>query len=269
MREEILDYLNRKKEEDKDFPYKEIHYFDCLDSTNEEAKRAFRGGASEFSLFIADRQTAGKGRRGRSWSSPGGRDLFFSILLKPAIPISSVSALTLLAALAAAGVCRKYSCRDCLIKWPNDIVLHGRKICGILTEMAAGTDEIDYVIVGVGFNLNRMEFPEDLEDIATSIRKETGKEINRPAFLADFLTDFHQSYLRFIKEQSFASFVTEYNAWLVNRGRQVRFLRRGQETIRTALGIDENGELVVEDEEGRRETVLSGEVSVRGLYGYA
>lgn len=246
----------------------EIHFFPSVDSTNEAARRAALSGAPGESLFVADTQTAGRGRRGRTWSSPGGEDLFFSILLRPDILPEHASMLTIIAALAAAAAAAKHSKEVCKIKWPNDVVLHDRKICGILTEMGVEMDEISYVIVGVGFNLNRMDFSDPATRIGTSIRKETGLTVNRAAFLADFSREFMDRYRRFIPAESLAAFMDEYNELLINTGRQVKLLRREDEIIRKACGINEKGELIVEDEHGVKETVLSGEVSVRGLYGY-
>lgn len=260
-REEIRKYLP------DGLPGGEIYCYDSVDSTNEEAKRAV-GYAPDRSVFVANQQTAGKGRRGRTWISPKGEDLFFSLLLRPDIPPESASMLTLVAAMAAAEVAERYSRESCQIKWPNDIVLHNRKICGILTEMGAEMGEISYVIIGVGFNLNRTEFEEDIASMATSIRKETGERITRAAFLADFLAEFMKRFEIFLREGNLRPFVKEYDSHLINVGKEVKIISRQGTRIRTALGINEKGELRIQDELGREETVFTGEVSVRGLYGY-
>lgn len=126
--------------------------FPSVDSTNEEAKRKAVLGERDGTLFVADNQTAGKGRRGRVWSSPEGKDIFCTILLRPEIPPDRASMLTLVAALSAAAAAETHSGELCQIKWPNDVILHERKICGILTEMGLEMDEISYVVIGVGFN---------------------------------------------------------------------------------------------------------------------
>lgn len=245
-----------------------IHCYDTVDSTNEEAKRAAAAGEEDRSFFVADRQTAGKGRRGRSWLSPGGEDLFFSILLRPAIPPQTASMLTIIAALAGAAAAKKHSGETCKIKWPNDILLHDRKICGILTEMVLEMNEIDYVVVGVGFNLNRLQFDEEIAGMAGSIRSETGRKVKRAAFFADYVKEFSKRYREFLIAANLAPFMDEYNELLISKGRQVMLVKKGQELIRTSGGINEHGELIVYDDAGRQETVFSGEVSVRGLYGY-
>lgn len=246
----------------------DLFYYDSIDSTNEEAKRKAAQGVPDESLCFADNQTAGKGRRGRTWISPKGEDIFFSLLLRPELPAENASMVTLVAALAAAAVSEKYSKEVCQIKWPNDIVLHDKKICGILTEMGLEMGEISYIVVGVGFNLNRKEFSEEISPMATSIFRETGEKVPRARFLADFLVEFMKRYRIFLKEQNLSSFVEEYESHLVNIGRKVKLIKNGREEIRTALGINDKGELLVQKDNGEVETVFTGEVSVRGLYGY-
>ena len=238
------------------------------DSTNEEAKRAYAAGFPDRSLFVADQQTAGKGRRGRSWSSPRGKDVFFSFLLKPDIPPECASMLTLIAAIAGVEALSRQAEADYRIKWPNDIVLGGRKISGILTEMGADMDQIHYVVPGIGFNLNRTEFAEEIRSFAGSVFLETGRKICRSRLVADYADEFMRRYEIFLKDPDLSSFMEEYNARLINAGQEVCLIRRGEKIRRTALGINERGELLVRDPEGRIETVFSGEVSVRGLYGY-
>ncbi len=242
--------------------------FSSVDSTNEEAKRQAVLGEKDGTLFVADNQTAGKGRRGRKWSSPEGKDIFCTMLFRPEIPAESASVLTLVTALASAAAAEKYSGQRCQIKWPNDVILHGKKICGILTEMALEMDEISHVAVGVGFNVNREEFPEELKSIASSLYRETGRQTVRAAFLADFVREFQERYRLFLRVQSFVPFVEEYEKRLINIGREVRIIRRGQEIVRRAVGVNEKGELLVQNEAGETECICSGEVSVRGLYGY-
>lgn len=268
---EIPDILNQKNTDaylsSKDYPYP-VFVYDSIDSTNEEAKRQFLKGAMAKSVFVSDQQTAGKGRRGRNWSSPKGEDIFFSILLKPEIPTDRASMLTLVAALAGVKASEKFSGEACYIKWPNDIVLHDRKICGILTEMSAEMNEISYVVIGIGFNLNRQEFDSEIAKTATSIYNETDTKVERIPFLEYFLSCFWEYYEIFLRTQDLSGLVNEYNKHLINTGRQVRLIQRSEELVRKALGINEMGELIVEDEFGNKDYIFSGEVSVRGLYGY-
>lgn len=246
----------------------EIKVFPTIDSTNEEAKRAFVQGAPDGSMYVSDQQTSGKGRRGRTWISPKGEDAFFSFLLKPDLPPESASMITLVAALAGVKTVEKHISCDCKIKWPNDLVIHGHKICGILTEMSADMDQIHYIVTGIGFNLNRTSFDDSIGQMASSIYAMTGYKVDRNAFVADYAAEFMKLYHIFLETQNLSVFQEEYNSHLINVGREVKIIRKEGEVIRTALGINEMGELLVQDETGKISNIFSGEVSVRGLYGY-
>lgn len=246
----------------------ELLCFSSIDSTNEEAKRRAGEGAPDGSVYIADRQTKGKGRRGKTWSSPPGQDIFFSILLRPDLPADCISMLTLVAAMAVAEAVDQVTGMSSQIKWPNDILLNQKKVCGILTEMNVEIDSDYYVVVGIGINVNRTEFDEEISFMAGSLKKESGKTINRASFLATVLSSFRKYYGMFHEKRDVSPFLENYNEKLVNRGHEVKLVRKGEEQIRTALGMNEKGELIVVDEQGRKEAVFSGEVSVRGIYGY-
>ncbi len=262
-KEEILKYMPSQLIQGQ------LEVFQTIDSTNEEAKRAYGKGASDGSLFVSDQQTSGKGRRGRSWISPKGQDIFFSFLLRPqSLPPECASMVTLIAALAGVKTVESHTDVPCQIKWPNDIVMNGKKVCGILTEMSADMDSIHYLIPGIGFNLNRTQFDESIGATASSVSLESGHEVNRARFVADFTTEFNKLYEIFLREQNLSSLMDDYNNHLINVNRQVKIIRKEGEMIRTALGINEWGELLVRDDQGEIEKIFSGEVSVRGLYGY-
>ena len=197
-----------------------------------------------------------------------GRIFFFTILLRPDLPLNSVSMLTLVAASAVAEAVDKVTGQECQIKWPNDIVLNRKKVCGILTEMNMEIDSIAYVVVGVGINVNRMEFREDIAETATSLKKESGHSIERAELLSEILSAFFRDYKLFLEKQDLSPFLESYNQKLVNVGREVKIIKKGEEIIRTAIGINDRGELIVQDAEGNTEHIFSGEVSVRGIYGY-
>lgn len=246
----------------------EIHYYDSIDSTNEEAKRCAAKGAPDGSLYFSDNQTAGKGRRGRSWASPKGEDVFFTLLLRPDILPQNISMVTLVSALAVREAMSTYAGEQCQIKWPNDIILHGKKMCGILTEMSMEMTDIDYLVIGIGVNLNRHQFSDEIKEFASSVFLETGHRVERSHFLADVLVAFRERYEKFLQTQDLSLLMDEYNQYLINVGRKVKIIKRDEELVRTAIGIDQRGNLLVEDDDGHRESVFSGEVSVRGLYGY-
>lgn len=245
-----------------------VLYFDETDSTNTEAKKAAEAGAPHGTLAVADYQSMGKGRRGRSWTSPHGVGIWMSIMIRPNLHPSCASMLTLVAALAVADGIKKVCGLDSKIKWPNDIVVNGKKVCGILTEMSTELDCINYVVTGIGINANTGEFPEDIRDVATSLLLETGERVKRSQLIAAVMEAFEQYYGRFMENENMSGLLEEYNSLLANRDNMVRVLAPGSEYTGTALGIDETGELLVRMESGELRRVLSGEVSVRGIYGY-
>lgn len=239
-----------------------IVYMNKVDSTNEEAKR--HADMPDGTLFIAEQQESGKGRLGRQWESPRGGGIWMSLLLKPDMPLGRVSEITLAAGLA---VCRAVGC-GAMIKWPNDIVIGSRKICGILTEMSAEPDTgaINYVVCGMGINVNTESFPDELKAKATSLFIETGKRHSRDGIAARVLNEFEPVYEQLCRK-GFGAIREEYARMCITLDREVRVIYRKNETTGKAVGIDENGALIVDTEEGRI-SVSSGEVSVRGMYGY-
>ncbi len=237
-----------------------IVHLNSVDSTNEEAKRRFD--MPEGSLFIAETQQSGKGRLGRAWRSPRNGGIWMSLLLKPDISFSELPQITLAAGIA---VCRAIG-SGARIKWPNDIVIGSRKVCGILTEMAAEPDRINYVVCGIGINANIEQFPEELSQKATSIYNETGAKQDRDALTARVMNEFERVYEVF-KSEGFGALSDEYSSECVTLGRRVQVIYRNKSVTGNAVMVDENGALIVETEDGRI-AVTSGEVSVRGIYGY-
>lgn len=247
---------------------REILYLDEVDSTNTAAKKAAENGAAHGTLVVSERQTGGKGRRGRVWDSPRGTGIFMTLILRPEMAPVHASMLTLVAALAVAGGIKECTGASSLIKWPNDIVMGGKKVCGILTEMSADPDCINYVAVGIGINVNREEFPEEIREVAASIFTETGKKTKRSLLISAVMAAFERYYEIFMKTADMSGLLEEYNEKLANCGRTVRVLDPAGEYSGTAIGIDREGELLVEMEDRTVRRVLSGEVSVRGIYGY-
>lgn len=243
-------------------------YFDATDSTNVQAKRLAEAHAPHGTLVVSDRQDGGKGRRGRSWASPSGVGIWMSLILRPEIAPSSASMLTLAAALAVREGIQEETGLSPLIKWPNDLVLNGKKICGILTEMSTELMEIQYVITGIGINVNQREFPSEIRDTATSLSLEAGRSFRRSSLIAAILKAFEKDYAAFLKTGDLSLLLEEYNACLVNRGKEVCILDPSGEYRAVAEGIDESGSLLVTLPDGTRREIISGEVSVRGIYGY-
>ena len=247
---------------------KEILYFDSIDSTNNELKRQAEKGVKHGLLAVAEEQTAGRGRRGHAWVSPPGTGIWFSFLLKPEISPDKASMLTIVAAMAVSGAIREVTGLDAQIKWPNDIVVNKKKVCGMLTELSAELSCINYVVIGIGINANMKEFPDEIKDIASSLYIESGKQVKRAYVIEAVGRYFEKYYEAFIKAGDLSTIADEYNTMLANAGKQVRIIGNDKEEIYTAVGINPEGGLVVKDDDGNLKEIRSGEVSVRGLYGY-
>lgn len=247
----------------------EIVVYEETDSTNTRAKRLAEEAGSHGTLVVAERQTDGKGRRGRTWETLDGRNIYMSLLLKPKLLPEKISPVTLVAALAAQQAVSRITGMQSQVKWPNDLVINGKKICGILTEMSSQVDFINYVVIGIGINVNATFFEGELSDKAESISHLSGARVRRSELIAEFLNAFEPLYDCFEKEGSIEFMKEAYQQVLVNKDRHVTVLGAESSFDGIARGIDSAGELLVEKEDGTMVTVLSGEVSVRGVYGYA
>ena len=247
---------------------KEVLYFDTIDSTNTKAQELAEKGYPSGTLVVADKQESGKGRRGRSWVSPSGTGIFMTLMIKPDINPNNASMLTLVAALAVAKAITSVTGEEAMIKWPNDIVVNSKKVCGILTEMNAQFDYINHIVVGIGINVHNESFPEEISQMASSIMIEAGvKRFHRAQIIAETMSYFEQYYDTFLKTQDLSALVREYDELLVNRNKSVRVLDPKEPFDGKAMGITPKGELIVDTWESRK-LVSSGEVSVRGIYGY-
>ena len=246
---------------------KQIIYYPETDSTNIQAKHLGENGGENGTVIVTDKQTAGRGRRGRDWISPEG-NCYFSMLLYPDVSVDKASMITLIAALAVAKAVKITNDINAMIKWPNDVVANGKKLCGILTESSTDLEYIQYVVVGIGINCNQRDFADEISSMTTSISIETGENIKRSKLLGQFLDCFEEYYDIFIDTEDMSRLADDYNKLLINRGRDVKLIDKNDERILRALGIDDMGRLIVENDIGGIETVISGEVSVRGLYGY-
>ena len=247
---------------------KEVLYFDTIDSTNTKAQELAEKGYPSGTLVVADKQESGKGRRGRSWVSPSGTGIFMTLMIKPDINPNNASMLTLVAALAVAKAITSVTGEEALIKWPNDIVVNGKKVCGILTEMNAQFDYINHIVVGIGINVHNESFPEEISQMASSLMIEAGgKRFHRAQIIAETMSYCEQYYDTVLKTQDLSALVREYDELLVNMNKAVRVLDPKEPFDGKAMGITPKGELIVDTWESRK-LVSSGEVSVRGIYGY-
>lgn len=246
---------------------KTVHFARETDSTNLWLKRLAQEGAPEGTLAIAEFQTAGKGRLGRSWEVPEGTAVMMSLLLRPGFEPWNAPMLTLVMGMAVARTIKDLGF-DAKIKWPNDVVVSRKKICGILTEMALTGAKIDYAVIGTGINVNVSEFPPELGDKATSLFIEGGKFCRREVLPGLVMRAFEEYYEVFLKTCDMTGLKVEYESFLANYDQPVRVLDGQAPYEGIARGISDRGELLVEKEDGTLAAVSSGEVSVRGLYTY-
>ena len=245
---------------------KTVHFAREMDSTNLWIKRLAKEGAPEGTLALAEYQSAGRGRLGRSWEVPEGTSVMMSILLRPKFEPQFAPMLTLVMGMAVAKAVKDLGF-DVSIKWPNDVVVSHKKICGILTEMGVLDGKIDYAVIGVGINVNIREFPEEMADKATSLYLEGGREFDRSQVPGLVMEAFEKYYEEFIKTCDLSGLKEEYESILANYDQPVRVLaKEPYEGI--ARGITNGGELLVEKQDGTVVEVSAGEVSVRGLYSY-
>ena len=258
---------------------KPLIYKEETGSTNTDLFRLSDEGAAQGTIEVTSRQTAGKGRRGRTWISPPDVNVYMSILLTPAIRPDTAPMLTLVMALAVYEACEElYRESDQElrfgIKWPNDIVVSAgggpyRKICGILTEMRLEEMEIRDIVIGIGLNVNQTEFPEEIQETAGSLCLALGHPVNRAELTAAVWRHFEEVYKTYLEMQSLEPLRERYECGLVNRGRKVRVLDPAEPFEGTAMGITSSGELIVCTEDGSADRFVgTGEVSVRGVMGY-
>lgn len=243
-------------------------YLEEVDSTNEEVKRV-QSEYDEGLVIIAEEQTAGKGRLGRNWESPSKKGIYMSILLKPdimpqeAYKLTQIAAASVVLAFKALGVESK-------IKWPNDIVIDGKKVSGILTEMSGELMSLDYIVVGIGINtgFEEEDLVEEIKAKATSISIEKEEELSRKQLVAEVLNQFEYLYSDFIESGNIDSSIEVCKENSAVLGKEIAIVRKNSRKIRKAVDIDEDGALIVEGPDGETERIVTGEVSIRGLDSY-
>ncbi len=243
---------------------REIVYYPETDSTNRRARLLAQENAAHGTLVLADSQTAGRGRRGRGWISPAGEGVFMSLLLRPNVHPSQVAKLSLLTALAVAEAIEQETGLDARIKWPNDIVIGGRKVAGLLLEMTADESAVYDVVAGVGINVHQKTFDEEIAHTASSLDLLAGKTFSRAALVRAFLCAFEEAMALDGGEM-----MRRYLLRSATVGQRVQVIALSGTFTGVAKGVTDSGSLLVEDEEGAVREVLAADVSVRGIMGYA
>lgn len=240
---------------------KSILLFDSVESTQNLARAAAEEGAAEGTLFIAEQQVSGRGRMGRQWVSPRGKGIWMSMVLRPTVPIHFAPQLTLLTAVALCRSLKKLTALPIGIKWPNDLLIDGKKISGILLESAAEEERLRYVIAGIGIsvNLETEDYAEELLDKATSLAIASGQKWDRVDVIADFLKEWEQLY-NLYQEQGFSSIITLWEALSVSLGKKVRLLTPQGDMVGVPIGLDESGAIRIRQEDGTEKSVFSAEM---------
>jgi BirA family transcriptional regulator, biotin operon repressor / biotin---[acetyl-CoA-carboxylase] ligase len=237
-----------------------VHYFETLDSTNDLSKALAAQGAPEGTVVVAEAQTGGRGRLGREWDSPPGVGLYVSLVLRPMLPPMELPQITLTTAVAVVrAVCRVAGLAPG-IKWPNDLLLNGKKLGGILTEMETESDRIRHVVVGLGLNVNNPGFPFDLAATATSLALAAGRTFSRVNLLQAWLEEFEGLYERFL-HQGFAEILEEWKGSAVTLGKMVTVRQGPRELSGQALDVAPDGALLLRTATGEMVRVTSGEIT--------
>ena len=238
-----------------------FHYFQQIGSTNTHARELAQCGAGEGEIVIAETQTHGRGRLGRRWESPPFSNLYLSFILRPKLPPGHAPQITLAAAVALVETVGSFLPRHPSIKWPNDILVDGKKLAGILTEAACDAERVDYVVLGVGLNINYSvaAMPGALRQRATSMADLTGANVSRESVLARLIQDMDRCYGE-LEESGFESLRSRWEAHFALLGRRIEVELGGQRVIGMAQGIDREGALIIADEQGQRRRVVAGDV---------
>lgn len=241
---------------------KKICCYDEVDSTNNKARKLGLEGYPQGTVVFAKRQNAGKGRMGKNWNSPEEGGIWMSMLLTPQIQPKEAPLLTLTAGLCVCKAIRKITDLDAKIKWPNDILINGKKVCGILTEMNAEMEKINFIIVGIGINVNISSFPQEISNVATSLEIESNKKWKRKDIIKELLTEFETYYDLYQIENNFSVFLNDYRKFCITIGKNVHVFSK-EPFDAQAIDVTNEGELLVKKENGEIVIVFSGEVSIR------
>ena len=240
---------------------KEIHFPQEVTSTNTLAMGLAADGAPEGTVVIAETQTSGRGRLGRKWISPKG-NLYLSVVLRPNIPIHKAPLITLTGAVAVASAIRTTCGLEAGIKWPNDILIAGKKVCGLLTEMSAEQDRIRHIVLGIGVDVNMEmgELPPDVRSLSTTLAEEAGKKINRTALFHQVLRDLEHWYQKFLGNEG--DVLNEWKKLNMTIGNRITVNGAGEVLAGLAQGVDSDGRLIVRLDNGTIRTLAAGDVTI-------
>jgi BirA family biotin operon repressor/biotin-[acetyl-CoA-carboxylase] ligase len=243
----------------------EIHYFDVVDSTNTLACKLALEGAAEGECVLADAQTKGRGRLDRTWHSPSGRNIYMSLILRPPVEPAAAPQITLMAGVAVAELFSGYCGGAVAIKWPNDVLLAGKKACGILTEMKAVAGRVDFVILGMGLNINMnpQDFDPVLRDSATSLSIQTGRGHDRIEMISGLFASIAKWYKIYL-DKGFSGLRKTWLAYAGMVGRRIRVVYKDEVQVGSVAGIDDDGTILLQDDRGAIHRVIAGDIHTMG-----
>jgi BirA family biotin operon repressor/biotin-[acetyl-CoA-carboxylase] ligase len=242
-----------------------VLYFNEINSTNIKAKELAQKDIENGSIIIAEKQTLGSGRFNRKWSSPNG-GLWFTLVLKPTLPPTEAPKITQIAAASIYKTLNDFNI-GVTIKWPNDILLDNKKLCGILAEMKCDMDSVHYLVLGIGMNINidENDFDESIQSIATSLKIKYKKEFKRSEILSSFLNHFEELYNNFIDNLDLSETISICRSHSNIFGKKAKLITFNTEEIVTCISLSDNGDLIVKDSAGNEKAVLAGEISFNGM----
>lgn len=260
-----LDYENLRDFLSTRYIGRRVIYLEATTSTNDIAKKLGMEGEKEGLVVVAEQQTSGRGRMGRSWSTHSGEAIAMTMLLKPDIPVNQGPSITPLLAISIVKALKDLIGIEVGIKWPNDIVLGSKKLCGILTEMSISNGKINCIIVGMGLNVNQESFEDEIKDIAISLRGFSGSYYKRKEILSSILNQFEINYEIF-KKRGIGAFRDDLKKYSILMGKDIEICDIGENLKGKAIDIGEDGSLIVELFDGKKINVISGEVTIKGYY---
>lgn len=244
---------------------KEIFHFDTIDSTNDYAKKIALE-ELDGTIIISEEQTKGRGRVGRQWHSKSGEGIWMSIILKPDIIPKKAPFITLIGGASIVRALNKLGV-ETFIKWPNDIIINNKKVAGILTELSAEVDKINYIVLGIGINTKTMKFSQEISEIATSLYRE-GYKISRVDVVRTILEEFENLYLQYVNENVRKETLFICRKYSAVIGKDIYLIKEDEKELVRCLDINDDGNLIVRNENNIIKEIISGEISIRGVKGY-
>ncbi|MFQ9310970.1 MAG: biotin--[acetyl-CoA-carboxylase] ligase [Paraclostridium sordellii] len=262
---DILSKENIVHELNTDFIGREIVHFESIDSTNNYAKNVANEKV-DGTVIISEEQLGGRGRLGKKWHSRKYDGIWMSIILKPDISPMDAPFITLIAGASIVKALDNLGIKS-TIKWPNDIILNNKKVCGILTELSAEIERVNYIVLGIGINVKTLDFPEDIKNIATSIKKES-YEASRVDIIRNILEEFEKNYIDYTVNGDKSKTLDICRKFSAIINKEIYIIKNNEKEIVKCIDINSDGNLIIQDKEGNKKEIVSGEVSIRGEHGY-